>query len=119
MNRPDMPAPGTGATSSLRIDGEMTIYRAAELKQALLAPLDGGASLDVDLSGVTEFDTAGVQLLILASHEARNRGLALRLIAESSVVADVLRLFGLYACFGDSSVMPAAAASSSPCRSNP
>jgi ABC-type transporter Mla MlaB component len=45
----------------LRIEGELTIFRAMELKPALLPvpPLT-----DIDLSGVTDIDTAGVQLLM-------------------------------------------------------
>ena len=51
----------------LRIEGELTIFRAMELKPVMLAdPLPE----EIDLSGVTELDTAGVQLLMLAKRTA-------------------------------------------------
>jgi anti-anti-sigma regulatory factor len=55
------------STNILRIEGELTIFRAMELKPVLLAvpPVD-----EVDLSGVTDLDTAGVQLLMLAKKTA-------------------------------------------------
>jgi anti-sigma B factor antagonist len=56
---------------TLRIEGELTIFRAMELKPALLPvpPLT-----EIDLSGVTEIDTAGVQLLMLAKKDRSGRG---------------------------------------------
>jgi anti-anti-sigma factor len=85
----------------LRIDGELSIYRAAELKTALLAPLQQGTTLDVDLSGVTELDTAGVQLLMLAKNTAQQQGGNLRLSGHSAAVVDVFELLGLAGWFGD------------------
>jgi anti-anti-sigma factor len=94
-----------GMTSSLlRIDGELTIYRAAELaaamRTALAAVADGGA-LDLDLSEVAEMDSAGVQLLLAARRSAIESGRALRLIARSAAVDDVLAILHLTALFGD------------------
>lgn len=94
------------ATSVLRIEGEMTIYRAAELKQTLLASLDQAEELEVDLTAVTELDTAGVQILILAKQQALARQRKLRLIAHSPAVLDVLELLNLAAYFGDPLVIP-------------
>lgn len=89
MNTPD---------GVLRIEGELTIFRAAELKPLLLAePLP----LAIDLSGVTEIDTAGVQLLLLAKNTARAQQRELRLVAHSPAVLDVFELLNLAACFGD------------------
>ena len=94
-----------GTTSSLlRIDGEFTIYRAAELaaamKTALAAVADGG-TLDLDLSEVVEMDSAGVQLLLAASRSAVTSGRALRLTARSAVVDEILTILQLTALFGD------------------
>lgn len=94
------------ATSVLRIEGEMTIYRAAELKQTLLASLDLAEELEVDLAAVTELDTSGVQILILAKQQALARQRKLRLIAHSPAVLDVLELLNLAAYFGDPLVIP-------------
>ena len=76
----------------LRIEGEMTIYRAAELKALLLGQ---PPAADVDLTGVTEIDTAGVQLLIAARRRARAAGCGWRVRGSSSPVGETLRLLGL------------------------
>lgn len=98
----------TASPAALRIDGELTIYRAAELKDALIAPLAAGGTLDVDLAGVTELDTAGLQLLMLAKKTAQASGGALRLSGHSAAVVDVFELLGLAGWFGDPLVMAAA-----------
>lgn len=79
----------------LAIEGEMTIYRAAELKQVLLVSLAKPGSIDVDLSAVTDLDAAGVQLLMLARQLADTRQKKLRLIACSPTVLEVLELLNL------------------------
>ena len=97
----------TGSGCVLRIEGELTIFRAAELKPLLLAePLP----LAIDLSGVTDIDTAGVQLLMLAKNTARAQQRELRLVAYSPAVIEVFALLNLAACFGDVLAAPAAAA---------
>jgi len=92
-----------GAPVALRIEGEMTIYRAAELKgvldDALAAAVAGAQALILDLSQVTEFDSAGVQLLLVARREAERHGQALRLAACSPAVHEVFGLTGLAARF--------------------
>ena len=81
----------------LVIEGEMTIYRATELKQTLLGALAQPGSIHVDLSAVTELDAAGVQLLMLARQLADGRQKELRLVAISPVVVEVLELLSLKA----------------------
>ena len=68
--------------SVLALEGELSIYRAAELKTALLgaldmADVDGG--FELDLSKVSEIDSSGLQLVLLAGREARSAGKPLRL----------------------------------------
>ena len=89
-------------TNVLRIDGELTIFRAAELKPVLLAE---PALTEIDLSGVTDLDTAGVQLLMLAKKTALAQGRELRLSGHSPAVLDVFELLNVAAYFGDPIVM--------------
>ena len=84
----------------IRLDGELTIYRAAELKPVLLQWPAGAGAVAIDLSGVDEIDTAGVQLLLLARHEAQALGRELRLLGRSRAVDDALTLLNLHAEFG-------------------
>lgn len=86
---PHSPAP------ILAIEGEMTIYRAADLKKALIGALAADAPIRVDLSRVTELDTAGVQLLVLARHIADDRKKELVFLAPSEAVRAVLQLLNL------------------------
>ncbi|HEV2702302.1 MAG TPA: STAS domain-containing protein [Steroidobacteraceae bacterium] len=79
----------------IRVTGEMTVYTASQVKQPLIdAVCDSPANVQMDLSGVSDLDTAGVQLLLLAHREALASGRQLRLVAESNIVRDVLTLFG-------------------------
>lgn len=81
---------------SLGLAGELTIQTAAEEKAGLLAFLDvtgqEHADIELDLSSVTELDTAGVQLLLMARREASAQGRRLRLSATSATVVEVLKI---------------------------
>ena len=92
------------------IEGEMTIYRATELKQTLLTPIVEAAVVEFDLSRVTELDSAGVQLLMLAKRTAQARHSQLRLVAHSPAVLDVMELLNLGSYFGDAPVITPRAA---------
>jgi anti-anti-sigma factor len=87
--------PGQGAAACLTVEGEMTIYRAAELKPALLEAVRTHDAPAIDLSAVTEFDSAGLQLLLMARQEAARLGKSLRLPAASPAVRDVFALLGM------------------------
>jgi anti-sigma B factor antagonist len=85
----------------LAIDGEMTIYTALETKAQLLQHLDKRKELEVDLSQVTDIDSAGLQLLILLKRETMARDTVLRLTAHSASVTEVIDTLNLAAYFGD------------------
>ncbi|MES2151850.1 MAG: STAS domain-containing protein [Pseudomonadota bacterium] len=85
----------------LALDGELTIYRAAELKPLVLDALAANEALELSLAGVTELDTAGLQVLILAKQVAQATGRSLRLTEHSPAVLDVFELLDMGAYFGD------------------
>ncbi|HET7795365.1 MAG TPA: STAS domain-containing protein [Rhizobacter sp.] len=91
----------SSSVHTVRIDGELTIYRAAELKPVLLDAVAREAVVEVDLAEVTEFDTAGLQILMLAKRAAVAAQRELRLVHHSPAVVDVLQLLDLAAYFGD------------------
>lgn len=93
--------PGVTEPCYITIEGEMTIYTALELKDRLLAPLDQCADTEIDLAGVSEIDSAGLQLLMMAKNEARARGKNLRIFGHSPAVLEVLELCNLESFFGD------------------
>lgn len=83
------------------IEGEMTIYTAMELNASLLPPLLKYTDMEVDLAGVSEIDTSGLQLMVLAKKEALAQDKALRIVAHSPAVLDILSLCDLEGFFGD------------------
>lgn len=85
----------------LAIEGELSIYRAEEIKQALIEPLHSGVQMTVNLAGVTEFDTCGMQLLMLAKRTAKLVGADLHLVGHSPAVLEVFELLNVAAFFGD------------------
>ncbi len=93
----------------VHVAGEMTIYRAAELKKELLPCLELGTELEINLSEVSEIDTAGFQLLLLAKREAAKAGKPMRLVEHSAATLEVLDLFNMSSYFGDPVIMPHAA----------
>lgn len=89
------------ATTRIDIKGELSIFTAAGLRQQLLDALDGGSEMEVDLSGVSEMDSAGIQLMVAAKREASARNLPLRFTGHSPAVIDILGLCNLAGHLGD------------------
>lgn len=83
------------------IQGDMTIYQAAELKPALLAGLEGVQDIELNLSEVSDMDTAGFQLLLMLKREAAQRGQSLRMMAHSAATLEVLDAYRMASYFGD------------------
>jgi anti-anti-sigma factor len=90
------------------IQDEMTIYNAQSLKETLLGYcVPGIQELQLDLSAVTEIDSAGLQLLLLLKAEAHKRGFTLCLLRHSAAVLEAFELLKLGTYFGDPIVFPA------------
>ena len=82
-------------SARLPIEGELTVFAVHALREQMLAALAGDAGVTIDLSGVSEVDGAGIQLLVSALREARQRGVAFTLSEPSAVVAEALALIDL------------------------
>ncbi|MCK9282944.1 MAG: STAS domain-containing protein [Rhodocyclaceae bacterium] len=93
----------TKERNALRISllGELTIFTAAAIREQLLAGIAGAEEIEVDLSQVTEIDTAGVQLMVAAKREAGLQRKVLSLTGHTPEVLDTLDLCELSAYFGD------------------
>lgn len=91
----------SASAGKVAIDGELNIYRAADMKTLLLGELQRSTVLEVDLAGVTEMDSAGLQVLMLAKQTARAEQRELRLVGHSPAVLEVFELLDLGAWFGD------------------
>ena len=106
-----MPNTSTVQQVELQFEGELSIYRADELRRALIEPLQKDMRLVVNLAGVSELDTCGLQLLMLAKRTAAKVGGELQLVAHSPAVLEVFELLNVAAFFGDHLVIPTSAAS--------
>jgi len=95
------------ASLPLSLIEDLTIYHALELKQTLLDALSTTSDLELNLSQVSEMDTAGLQLLILLKKEAQHAGKSVRIVAHSQAVSAVIDFCNLAADFGDPLIIPA------------
>lgn len=93
-NRAMSSSPVTPPTAApLVLSGELTVLNAVELRQRMLDALS--APLQVDLSGVTHVDGAGLQLLIMLGREAAARGLTVSMHSPSRAMRSALDLVRL------------------------
>jgi anti-anti-sigma factor len=90
---------------ALRLEGELTIYSVTEARNQLCAALDQHPALQLNLSGIEELDTAGVQLLAWIKQEAKRRGKTLALFAHSPAVVEVFDLLQVAGLFGDAMLL--------------
>jgi anti-anti-sigma factor len=88
----------TGKTARVTLAGELTIYSVAEIKAGLTEAMNGADEVEVDLQGITEMDTAGLQLMLIAK---RNQGKDVRFINHPQSVLRLVDLANLGAVFGD------------------
>ena len=95
------------ALTRIDITGALDIYNAAEQRQHLLDALGAGKEVEIDLSQVSEIDSAGVQLMIAAKREAAAQDKTLSFTGQSQTVCDVLEPCNLAGSLGDpASIQP-------------
>jgi anti-anti-sigma factor len=92
-------------TAQFAIEGELTIYRTVEMKEIIFPLINRANVIEIDLSHVTEIDSAGLQLLISAKLEAMIRDKQLHFVGHSGPVQEVFDLCDLSAFFGDQIVI--------------
>jgi anti-sigma B factor antagonist len=95
----------SGNKLHISIEGEMTIYRAAELKDMISSALASNEDIEIDLSRVSEMDSAGLQLMLASKLESMVRRTELSFIGHSQAVREVLDICDLGGFFGDPIVM--------------
>jgi len=71
------------ASCVVRLEGEIDICCAAELKQALLDALASGTGLEIDPSHATTVDITVIQLLWAAHREAGKKGVAFTFVTPT------------------------------------
>jgi len=88
----------------LALSGELTIFSVQDIRQRLLEVLANREELTVDLGEVTEIDTAGLQLMLLAK---RKVGKTVRFSHHSDVVLRLIDLANLGQTLGDPLILKA------------
>ena len=82
---------------------ELTIYSVMEFRDALVGHLQPGVDISVDLSQVTEIDTAGLQWLLAL--KVLNEAHRVEFCHHSKAVIEALALSGLSGTFDDTIVI--------------
>lgn len=90
----------------LAVNDEMTIYTAAAQKSELLGYLSDVNELELNLAGVTEIDSAGLQILMAMKNTAQSLGREIRFTQHSKAVIEVLELLKLSTRFADPIFIP-------------
>jgi anti-sigma B factor antagonist len=85
----------------INIEGELNIFTSAALKLRLLDAIVAGKEVEVDLSQVSEIDSAGIQLMVAAKSEAAAQRKPLHFTGHSPAVFDIVELYDLSGYFGD------------------
>ncbi len=84
----------------ITVAGEIDLYTAPRLQSELMTALSRSpARLVVDLSGVGFCDSTGINVLLAAHRQARERGGELQLAGPGSATRKVLQVTGLESVF--------------------
>ncbi|MCB1737745.1 MAG: STAS domain-containing protein [Gammaproteobacteria bacterium] len=76
----------------LRLSGEIDLSNSPLARKLILAQLDAGKPLAVDLSGVSYIDSSGIASLVEGYQKARSGNLRFALVAVSEATMKVLQL---------------------------
>lgn len=81
--------------TKVALDGELTIYTAAAVRERLLRVLENCARLTLDTAKVSEIDTAGLQVLLSTRRSCQEGGVPFAFPHSGQAVGQTLTLFGL------------------------
>ncbi|MFT3931949.1 MAG: STAS domain-containing protein [Spongiibacteraceae bacterium] len=87
------------ADGKFTVEGELTIYTAAEMKEKFGGLLNSEA-IEIDLAQVSEIDTAGLQLLLLLQRECAKTNKSLVFSNPSEAVLSCWNMCNLKENFG-------------------
>ena len=96
----DMQYDSSDGGQTLTLSGEMTIYSAEQTAASIFANEDlAGTALQIDMAGVTELDTAGLQILLMLRKQLGEQG-SIAISPGNPVAASVISQFQLAAYLG-------------------
>ncbi len=89
----------TGAVTTIRVEGRIDAYTAPEVETELLAVVDGGQHLVVDLASTDYISSAGLRVLITVGKRMGAKQLSLRLCGLQDAVREVFDIAGFARLF--------------------
>lgn len=90
-----------GQTVAIRLAGDVDLYVAADLREAVGQQIDSGRSrLIIDLTEATFIDSTTLGILVGAMRRLRTRGGRLAVVCPNPVIARVFEITGLNRMFG-------------------
>ena len=95
----DISVEKAGDKAVLAVSGDVDLQHSANLRTAIVAELDRGAGVLLDLRQVSFIDSSGIAALVQGLTHARGRGLGLALVGATDPVLRILRLTRLDAVF--------------------
>jgi anti-anti-sigma factor len=87
-----------GSKNNVIVEGNLIFDNAQQVKEALLAKLEkvkDNKEVTIDLSGVTEVDTSGIQLLIAFFKSLQKHKIDFKIEGITAEVSEILGLSGL------------------------
>jgi len=75
----------------LRLNGNLTIYEISDIQKEIINSFAGDMNLEIDLSGVEECDTAGIQVLLSLASSAKDIKKKFTVLKISDAVIKVAR----------------------------
>jgi len=91
--------------TEIDIPGDMTIYEAGEVRDLFMNALSEKKNINVNLSNVSEIDSAGIQLMVSLKNNASENDLSVQYRSHSQSVIGLLDLFDMTSYFGDPIVL--------------
>ena len=82
-----------GSKCALTLNGDMTIYTAAENKDHFDHYFNNDLDISLDMSAVSEFDSTGFQMLLLLEQQAKENDKNFSVKPASPAVEEVLALY--------------------------
>jgi anti-sigma B factor antagonist len=77
------------------VEKKITIYEVTEIHKKILSLMEKESNLQIDLSQVTECDTAGIQLLCSILRTAQKKGETITIHPFSRAIQDTARNIGI------------------------
>jgi len=89
--------------SRVRIDGDFTIYEVEEykdeLKKSSRSLCSKNKNVELDLSGINEIDTSGLQLLATLAKQAKSKDCLIKIMSVNETAKEAIKLSGFLDLF--------------------